>query len=99
MRGKVGGGKLTDETFISLAEKWLLNQNMRGDPGRGDHHVLYLAFSGKEALAKDGKWDADSVEGFEAPSAEACKKLNAKIGSGGANITSYIRRGKLQRTV
>lgn len=82
--GDVNGGKLTGETSLSLAKQCFPNEGLSGDNGHGDHDVLYLAFPGQDAIAKDVNWGASTAKEFEASLATIGDKLVKKVAAGKA---------------
>lgn len=91
--GDVNGGKLTGETSLSLAKQCFPNEDLNGDSGHGDHDVLYMAFPGEEAVAKNVKWGASTAKEFEASLATIGDKLVKKVAAGKAN--SRIMRARV----
>jgi chitosanase len=89
--GDVNGGKVTGEASISLAQMCFPNEGLNGNNGHGTHDVLYLAFPGTEAVAKNAKWGAKTAKEFEASLATIGDKLVQKIGGGGGK--SRVMRG------
>lgn len=91
--GDVNGGKVTGETSLSLAKQCFPDEELNGDAGHSDHDVLYLAFPGEEAVAKDVNWGAETAEEFEASLAGIGDELVKKVASGQAK--SRIMRATL----
>lgn len=92
--GDVNGGKLTGEASISLAKQCFPDEDITGDSGHGDHDVLYLAFPGEEAVAKDVNWGASDAAEFEESLAAIGDELVKKVGSGQAR--SRVMRAALR---
>lgn len=96
--GDVNGGIVTGEASISLARKCFPDETIDGGHGHEQHDVLYIAFPGDEAVARDAAWDAHNAEAFEASLEAIAQPFVDAIGSGSAadaNITSRIMRGRL----
>lgn len=57
----------TGETSISLAQLCFPNEHLNGNYGHGDKDVLYIGFTGDEAVpGKNGaNWKAKNVREFE----------------------------------
>lgn len=91
--GDVNGGRVTGETSLSLAKQCFPNEQLSGNAGHGDHDVLYLAFPGEEAVAKDVNWGASTAEEFEASLASIGDELVKKVAAGQAK--SRIMRATL----
>jgi chitosanase len=82
--GDVNGGKVTGETSLSLAKQCFPDDGLSGDSGHEDHDILYLAFPGEEAIAKDVNWSASTAKEFEASLATIGNKLVEKVAAGQA---------------
>lgn len=91
--GDVNGGKVTGETSLSLAKQCFPDEELSGDSGHSDHDVLYLAFPGEEAVAKDVNWEAETAEEFEESLAAIGDELVKKVAAGQAK--SRIMRASL----
>lgn len=77
--GDVNGGKVTGEASLSVVQLCFPNESINGDAGHGDHDVLYLAFSGDDAVpGSSANWKAGTREEFEASLATTGDKLIAE---------------------
>ncbi|PLB46569.1 chitosanase [Aspergillus steynii IBT 23096] len=76
------GKPLVGEASLATATA-CFGEEMNGDNGHDEKDVLYIAFSGKEAVPGDkAKWDAESYDEFEESIAELGDKLVAGLGKG-----------------
>lgn len=80
--GDVNGGNLTGEASLSLAKQCFPDENLNGDSGHTAHDVLYLAFPGEDAVAKNVNWGASTAKDFEASLATIGDSLVAKVAAG-----------------
>ncbi|KAI5457027.1 fungal chitosanase of glycosyl hydrolase group 75-domain-containing protein [Mariannaea sp. PMI_226] len=70
------------EASISLATL-CFGKGMNGNNGHGENDVLYIAFTGKDAVpGASANWAATSADQFEQSISELGNKLVAKIGGG-----------------
>ena len=65
--GDVNGATSTGESSISLADLCFPNEGLTGDNGHGAHDVLYIGFTGNEAVPGQGgaNWKANNAQTFE----------------------------------
>ncbi|KAI5462768.1 family 75 glycoside hydrolase [Mariannaea sp. PMI_226] len=71
------------EASISLATA-CFGKSMTGNNGHGEHDVLYIAFTGKDAVpGASANWDAKNYDEFEQSISALADKLIARIGGAG----------------
>ncbi|KAK1149636.1 hypothetical protein N8T08_005188 [Aspergillus melleus] len=76
------GKPLVGEASLATATA-CFGEDMNGNSGHDEKDVLYIAFSGKEAVPGDeAKWDAESYEEFEESITALGDKLVAGLGKG-----------------
>ncbi|KKK16948.1 hypothetical protein ARAM_003763 [Aspergillus rambellii] len=64
--GDTNGGDLTGEASISLAKLCFPDQGISGDNGHTDDDVLYLGFTGSNAVpGNNADWAAENAQAFE----------------------------------
>lgn len=87
----------TGEASLALAQMCFPNDGMSGTNGHVEHDVLYVAFTGKEAVpgALGAKWTAKTPQEFEASIKTLGDKLVAKAFS---NETVAKWRTKVSET-
>lgn len=88
------GKPLVGEASLATATA-CFGEKMNGDNGYDGKDVLYIAFSGKEAVpGNTAKWDAESYEEFEESISALGDKLIAGLGKGmlSSNSTSVRMR-------
>ncbi|TLS30594.1 hypothetical protein PpBr36_02522 [Pyricularia pennisetigena] len=110
--GPDGDHPMMGEVGIGLATACYGSSEIDGDNGHSENDVLYLAFTGEEAVpgARGARWDASSFEEFESslhPIGDSLiKRIDGSIpGKSGHNTTSIqhrfpaeeIRRGRPRR--
>lgn len=73
---------MVGEAAISLATACYGKKDINGNSGHDDPDVLYLAFTGKDAVpgADGAKWDATSYDEFEQSIESLGDKLVERIG-------------------
>lgn len=87
--GDDGEEAMVGEAAISLATACFGNK-MNGNFGHNDDDVLYIAFTGKEAVpgAKGADWNAATAEAFESSITELGDKLVERIGAGSGHAVN-----------
>ena len=77
--GDTNGHTATGEASLSMAELCFPEEDPSGDSGHEENDVLYIGFTGKEAVpGKTADWKADNTESFE----ESIKELGDKLVAG-----------------
>ncbi|OGM46668.1 chitosanase [Aspergillus bombycis] len=77
--GDTNGHTATGEASLSMAELCFPEEDPSGDSGHEENDVLYIGFTGKEAVpGKNADWKADNTESFE----ESIKELGDKLVAG-----------------
>ncbi|PLB51527.1 putative fungal chitosanase [Aspergillus steynii IBT 23096] len=77
--GDTNGADSTGEASISLAQLCYPDDGLTGDNGHGEDDVLYIGFTGKNAVPGDeADWTTDDTEAFE----ESIKELGDKLVAG-----------------
>ncbi|KAJ5698037.1 endo-chitosanase [Penicillium macrosclerotiorum] len=83
--GDTNGGTSTGEASISLAQLCFPDENLTGDNGHGDKDVLYIGFTGQDAVpGSTADWDAESSATFEDSIKTLGDQLVAKLTSASA---------------
>jgi chitosanase len=78
--GDVNGGKVTGEASLSIGQMCFPDEPINGNYGHSEHDVLYLAFTGQEAVpGSSANWKAGTREEFEASLAALGDRLVAGI--------------------
>ncbi|KJK92270.1 hypothetical protein H633G_03818 [Metarhizium anisopliae BRIP 53284] len=82
--GDDGSESMVGEASISLATA-CFGRGINGNSGHDDNDVLYIAFTGKDAVpgAKGAKWNAQNYDEFENSITGLGNKLIQRIGGGG----------------
>lgn len=77
--GDTNGHTAVGESSLSMAELCFPEEDPSGDSGHTPNDVMYIGFTGKEAVpGKSAKWKADSTEEFE----DSIKELGDKLVAG-----------------
>jgi len=83
--GDDGPKAVIGEASISMATLCFGN-SVNGNSGHSDNDVLYIAFTGKDAVpGASAAWDADSATQFESSISSLGDKLIQRIGGGSGN--------------
>ncbi|KAB8267848.1 fungal chitosanase of glycosyl hydrolase group 75-domain-containing protein [Aspergillus minisclerotigenes] len=77
--GDTNGGTSTGEASLSMAELCFPEEKPDGDHGHDDNDVLYIGFTGKDAVpGKSANWKAKKTEDFE----DSIKSIGDKLVAG-----------------
>ncbi|KNG89433.1 chitosanase [Aspergillus nomiae NRRL 13137] len=77
--GDTNGGTSTGEASLSMAELCFSDENPDGDSGHDENDVLYIGFTGKDAVpGKSANWKAKTTQEFE----DSIKSIGDKLVAG-----------------
>ena len=86
--GDDGPKAVIGEASISMAT-FCFGDSVNGNSGHGETDVLYIAFTGKDAVpGASAAWDANSATEFESSIQSLGDKLTQRIGGGSGNAPS-----------
>ncbi|KAJ5951596.1 uncharacterized protein N7479_010009 [Penicillium vulpinum] len=105
--GDTNGATSTGEASISLAKLCFPNEGITGNSGHGDKDVLYIGFTGTDAVpGSDADWSAKDSKTFEASIKSLGDKLVAGLGGStdskvttGGSAASFVTSAKATTSI
>lgn len=99
--GDINGGKVTGEASLSIGQMCFPNEGINGNTGHAEHDVLYVAFTGEEAVpGPSANWKAATREEFEESLTEVGDRLVAGLGGATSRLSeggceTRLRKGTM----